>query len=249
MIKLPFEIIRLLWNCGNNRIEHLDGFAKEFCNATFDIVSTSPFVIQANNTNILLTRDENDPSIENYQYAVLTNKKPRKSDIIKGNIISIRWLKHPNFKNLQPNEIVASWRGKFLYKKENIQESILGLRAPQLGAIYAFMSKAQIHHGRNIIVMPTGTGKTETMLSILIANQCPKVLITVPSDALRDQISNKFLTLGILPEFGIVASDCNYPIVGVVKEGMDYNGWYTLIENLMLLSQPCPLLQIVNQQS
>lgn len=34
MIKLPFEIIRLLWNCGNNRIEHLDGFAKEFCNAT-----------------------------------------------------------------------------------------------------------------------------------------------------------------------------------------------------------------------
>ena len=141
MIKLPFEIIRLLWNCGNNRIEHLDGFAKEFCNATFDIVSTSPFVIQANNTNILLTRDENDPSIENYQYAVLTNKKPRKSDIIKGNIISIRWLKHPNFKNLQPNEIVASWRGKFLYKKENIQESILGLRAPQLGAIYAFMSK------------------------------------------------------------------------------------------------------------
>lgn len=45
MIKLPFEIIRLLWNCGNNRIEHLDGFAKEFCNATFDIVSTSPFVI------------------------------------------------------------------------------------------------------------------------------------------------------------------------------------------------------------
>lgn len=104
MIKLPFEIIRLLWNCGNNRIEHLDGFAKEFCNATFDIVSTSPFVIQANNTNILLTRDENDPSIENYQYAVLTNKKPCKSDIIKGNIISIRWLKHPNFKNLQPNE-------------------------------------------------------------------------------------------------------------------------------------------------
>lgn len=242
MIKLPFEIIQLLWNCGNNRIEHLDGFAKEFCDATFDIVSTSPFVIQANNTNILLTRDENDPSIENYQYAVLTNKKPRKSDIIKGNIISIRWLKHPNFKNLQPNEIVASWRGKFLYKKENIQESILGLRAPQLGAIYAFMSKAQIHHGRNIIVMPTGTGKTETMLSILIANQCPKVLITVPSDALRDQISNKFLTLGILPEFGIVASDCNYPIVGVVKEGMDYNGWYTLIEKSNVIITTMPLI-------
>ena len=56
------------------------------------------------------------------------------------------------------------------------------------------------------------------MLSILIANQCSKVLVTVPSDALRDQISNKFLTLGVLPEAEIVSSDCNYPIVGIVKE-------------------------------
>lgn len=67
MIKLPFEIIRLLWSCGNNRVEHLEGFAKEFSDVTFDIVTTSPFVIRANNTNILLTRDENDPNIENYQ--------------------------------------------------------------------------------------------------------------------------------------------------------------------------------------
>lgn len=242
MIKLPFEIIRLLWSCGNNRVEHLEGFAKEFSDVTFDIVTTSPFVIRANNTNILLTRDENDPNIENYQYVVLTNKKPRKNEVVKGNILSIRWLKHPKFKNLRPDEITASWRGKFFYKKENIQESILGLRAPQLGAIYAFMSKAQIHHGRNIIVMPTGTGKTETMLSILIANQCSKVLITVPSDALRDQISNKFLTLGILPKFEIVASDCNYPIVGVVKEGMDYNSWYSLIEKSNVIITTMPLI-------
>lgn len=242
MIKLPFKIIRLLWKCGNNRVEHLDGFAKEFSDDTFDIVTTSPFVIRANNTDILLTRDENDPGIENYQYAVLTNKKPRKNEIIKGNILSIRWLKHPNFKDLRPDEIAASWRDKFLYKKENIQESILGLRAPQLGAIYAFMSKAQIHHGRNIIVMPTGTGKTETMLSILIANQCPKVLITVPSDALRDQISNKFLTLGILPKSEIVANDCNYPIVGVVKEGMDYNDWCSLIEKSNVIITTMPLI-------
>ena len=226
MIKLPLEIIQLLWSSGSNKVEHLNGFATEFNEATFDIASTSPFVIQTNNTKILLTRDENDPYITNYQYAVLTNKKPRKSEFLKGNILSIRWIKHPKFSTWHPNEITASWRGKFLYKKEDIQNSIFGLRAPQLGAIYAFMSKAQIHHGRNIIVMPTGTGKTETMLSILIANQCTKVLVTVPSDALREQLSNKFITLGILPKYGIVADDCNYPNVGVVKEGMDYNSWH-----------------------
>ena len=242
MIKLPFEIIQLLWSCGNNRVEHLNGFATEFSEATFDIVSTSPFVIRANNTEILLTRDENDHSIDGYQYVVLTNKIPRKSEFLRGNILSIRWIKHPKIDTLRPEEITASWRGKFLYKKENIQESILGLRAPQLGAIYAFMSKAQIHHGRNIIVMPTGTGKTETMLSILIANQCAKVLVTVPSDALRDQLANKFLTLGVLHKFEIVTSDCSYPNVGIVKEGMDYNGWYTLIEKSNVIITTMPLI-------
>lgn len=242
MIKLPFEIIQLLWSCGNNRVEHLNGFATEFSEATFDIVSTSPFVIRANNTEILLTRDENDHSIDGYQYVVLTNKIPRKSEFLRGNILSIRWIKHPKIDTLRPEEITASWRGKFLYKKENIQESILGLRAPQLGAIYAFISKAQIHHGRNIIVMPTGTGKTETMLSILIANQCAKVLVTVPSDALRDQLANKFLTLGVLHKFGIVTSDCSYPNVGIVKEGMDYNGWYTLIEKSNVIITTMPLI-------
>lgn len=115
MIKLPFEIIQLLWSCGNNRVEHLNGFATEFSEATFDIVSTSPFVIRANNTEILLTRDENDHSIDGYQYVVLTNKIPRKSEFLRGNILSIRWIKHPKIDTLRPEEITASWRGKFLY--------------------------------------------------------------------------------------------------------------------------------------
>lgn len=247
MIKLPIKIVQLLWSCGNNKVEHLNGYDKELSKATFDIVSTSPFVIQTDSVSILLTRDENDPNIENYQYAVLTNKKPRKSEFLKGNILSIRWIKHPTFTTLHPNEIAASWKGRFLYKKEDIPNSIFGLRAPQLGAIYAFMSKAQIHHGRNIIVMPTGTGKTETMLSILIANQCPKVLITVPSDALRDQLANKFITLGILPKYEIVTSDCIYPNVGIVKEGMDYNGWHSLIEKSNVIITTMPL--ITNSES
>ena len=54
--------------------------------------------------------------------------------------------------------------------------------------------------------MPTGTGKTETMLSILIANQCNKLLVTVPSDALREQLYEKFVTLGVLHKFNIVSS-------------------------------------------
>jgi type III site-specific deoxyribonuclease len=43
--------------------------------------------------------------------------------------------------------------------------------------------------------MPTGTGKTECMLGIMVASCCNKILVTVPSDALREQTFYKFLSL------------------------------------------------------
>ena len=37
--------------------------------------------------------------------------------------------------------------------------------------------------------MPTGTGKTETMLAWLVAQRPAKVLVIVPSVALREQLA------------------------------------------------------------
>lgn len=63
--------------------------------------------------------------------------------------------------------------------------------------------------------MPTGTGKTETMLAVMISNLCSRVVIIVPSDALRKQITDKFLELGILqaPEVNVLAQTAMYPFV------------------------------------
>lgn len=68
--------------------------------------------------------------------------------------------------------------------------------------------------------MPTGTGKTETMLSIFVSKRCPKLLIIVPTDALRTQIAEKFLTLGLLKRYRVAASGCLYPVVGILKHRM-----------------------------
>jgi superfamily II DNA or RNA helicase len=38
--------------------------------------------------------------------------------------------------------------------------------------------------------MPTGTGKTETMLALLVAARPSRLLVLVPSDALREQVSS-----------------------------------------------------------
>ena len=43
------------------------------------------------------------------------------------------------------------------------------------------------------VVMPTGTGKTETMLAVFAADP-KRTLVMVPSDALRQQIAAKFQT-------------------------------------------------------
>src|ERR1700730_9048309 len=65
------------------------------------------------------------------------------------------------------------------------------------------------------LVMPTGTGKTETMLSILVSIRCQKLLVIVPTDALRTQLAEKFLTLGILklPGCAVLKESAKTPIV------------------------------------
>ena len=117
-------------------------------------------------------------------------------------------------------KVLDSWQGAFSYKSEDWDSKIKGLRPPQIGAVHATHAHWTVSDKPAIIVMPTGTGKTETMLSILVSKQCEKLLVVVPTDALRTQIANKFLTLGILKEkdFGIISNQGLYPIVGILRQ-------------------------------
>ncbi|MGW6244388.1 DEAD/DEAH box helicase [Streptomyces roseolus] len=92
-----------------------------------------------------------------------------------------------------------------------------GLRPPQAGALHSVLGYwySQLPEP-GLIVMPTGTGKTETMLTLLVACRPPRLLVLVPSTALRDQIAGKFESLGILQKQGIVAADALRPCVGRV---------------------------------
>ncbi len=69
------------------------------------------------------------------------------------------------------------------------------------------------------VVMPTGTGKTETMLALLVAAKLLRLLVLVPSDVLRDRISRTFIRLGVLHELGIVAPGARRPVVGRISSG------------------------------
>lgn len=92
-----------------------------------------------------------------------------------------------------------------------------GLRPPQIGALHAILAHWTITEQPATIVMPTGTGKTETMLALLVSQRIQRLLVIVPTSALREQVAGKFLSLGLLKQFDVVSPDAHYPVVGVMK--------------------------------
>jgi len=98
------------------------------------------------------------------------------------------WLRHPQLGTGTAHQVVLdSWRGAFAYVEEDQEHEIVGLRPPQTGAVHAVHSHWSVSDAPATIVMPTGTGKTETMLSVLVSAICSRVLVVVPTDPLRTQ--------------------------------------------------------------
>lgn len=117
-------------------------------------------------------------------------------------------------------EVASSYQDNFYYIAEDIEAKVVGLRPPQLGAIHAVLGYWSTNKGEPAtVVMPTGTGKTEVMIALLAAAQIKRLLILVPSDALRMQLGEKFLDLGILQECGVIHASCHRPIVGLISSG------------------------------
>ncbi|MGW3347902.1 DEAD/DEAH box helicase [Nonomuraea rubra] len=121
-----------------------------------------------------------------------------------------------NLELMTPEEVVASYSGVLSFDES-------GLRRAQLGALHCILGHwTTASTEPATVVMPTGTGKTETMLALLVAAKIPKLLVLVPSDHLRDQVANKFQQLGVLQRLGIVHPDAYRPVVGRMTKGMDH---------------------------
>lgn len=134
-----------------------------------------------------------------------------------------KWLVHPEIGDTTnaPTHARASWTQAFKYVSEDhIQDGELGLRRPQLGALHAIHAHWSTGTGVATVVMPTGTGKTETMLATLISAKCSRVLVLVPTDALRLQVAQKFYTLGILkdPKSVLLTEHVIRPVVGILTK-------------------------------
>lgn len=132
------------------------------------------------------------------------------------------WVTHPARPAEPPPAVTAataarySWARAFQFAAESDAE--VGLRKPQAGALHAIHAHWSTSSESATVVMPTGTGKTETMLAVLTSARCERVLVVVPTDALRSQIADKFETLGLLkvPGNAVLAERALRPVVGTL---------------------------------
>lgn len=124
-------------------------------------------------------------------------------------------LCNPEFKD----KIIESWENAFHFRTAG--ENTQGLREPQIGALHAIHSHFTTEKSSiQTVVLPTGTGKTETMLASVFSKKVRTCLVVVPSDALRTQISEKFIRLGILRTTTVIDSNCHNPIVFVLNNNI-----------------------------
>ncbi len=147
----------------------------------------------------------------------------------------LAWLSHRKIDDLSKaagangwpavmSERAREWDGKVSFRAEqpiedgSVDEDKRGLRPPQLGALHAIGAHWSIYTQPATVVMPTGTGKTETMLASMAAYVRAPMLVIVPSDALRSQTARKFLTFGLLRSLKVLAPDAPNPIVGMVTK-------------------------------
>lgn len=133
-----------------------------------------------------------------------------------------------------PEQVVATLGGASLFREEDPAAGHKGLRTPQLGALHSVLGYWTTNASQPAtVVMPTGTGKTETMLALLATGRIARLLVIVPSDPLRAQIGGKFETFGILQSAGVLSKTALRPIVGQVRHA------FTTVENAEAFAKRC----------
>ena len=215
------------YKIGKNKIVHLlkESEKKEVIIEEYHKNSTSGYVFtRKDNDEELLVITNHSNEVHNFSKIIsLDNFNLDDHEELTLNVSKAKWI---NYKNIlincadsnidQPDLVLKSWENTFKYIGENVEHNIVGLREPQLGGVHALHSHWAVCDGPATVVMPTGTGKTETMLSVLVSKPCNRLLVVVPTDALRTQISLKFINLGLLKKYGIISEEAQYPVVGII---------------------------------
>jgi superfamily II DNA or RNA helicase len=185
-----------------------------------DHPQSSDNVIQVEGKNVLLSTSH------------LKSVPPQYDDFVSFVNSKMRWsnrdtIENPKWQMIfsERENVSASVIGKFKYIEESRSQdqSIKqpGLRTPQIGAVHAALGHWGYSSEPSTIVLPTGTGKTDCMISLAALRGMNCALVVVPTDALRKQISEAFMSYGVLVRNGNLPPGLPYPVVGVLRTSFE----------------------------
>jgi superfamily II DNA or RNA helicase len=126
----------------------------------------------------------------------------------------LRWQGSPEAE--PPDSVLESLAGEFTIHVE--ADGKPGLRVPQAGALHAVLAHWSTRDpAPATIVLPTGTGKTETMVAVFASERLDRLLVLVPTQPLRNQIAEAFETYGVLRPAEVLRDGAKYPVVGRIE--------------------------------
>lgn len=145
------------------------------------------------------------------------------------------------------NDIANSYNNGF---KENIEDNgNVGLRVPQFGALSSIRASWTISNDAITIVLPTGTGKSETMLAAILSEKIKRALVVVPNKLLRNQTYERARSWGILREIGCVDNDVLNPNTLCLKSGIkDLESFNTMVESSNIIVSTMPLVNKMSKE-
>lgn len=128
----------------------------------------------------------------------------------------LRWV--TSERCADPDDVLAGLADRFHLRTEDTATGARGLRIPQTGALHALLAHWSTGTTEPAtVVLPTGTGKTETMIALFLSELPERLLVLVPSDNLRTQIAEAFEVYGVLPEVGALDPPEFGPVVGRIE--------------------------------
>ncbi|KAB8042431.1 DEAD/DEAH box helicase [Janthinobacterium aquaticum] len=139
------------------------------------------------------------------------------------------------------NAVYQSWVDHpFRFVEPSDRNEQRGLRRPQLGALYTLLAHltSSSREGPVTVVMPTGTGKTDTIAALLLAGPFPRTFVIVPSDALREQISGSLAMLKNLRAMAAICAEVKAPIIRKIDTRMTVDQIKTLNEANVIIATP-----------
>ncbi|WP_337152878.1 DEAD/DEAH box helicase [Morganella morganii] len=201
----------------NTKIEEI-GQAKSLESITFDkslyfinqkyrIGTLSKLALNSGSWDFEISHiDNNIYSLNSYEFGISFKAE------LKGNTYHII----SNIERL-PDTPISFFDDVRINSKGELNKS---LRPAQIGAIYALLSHWSLSSETCTIVLPTGTGKTETMLLASLSDHAKRTLVIVPSIDLKYQLTDKFASWGILRELGVIPKPTPNPTVLMLNEGL-----------------------------